>query len=295
MAKQEEYMRQLNNMTQYDIYLVASFDDGKRGWKRERLVGAKDGRRGGQSISTTAMPWPRRVKLRWWLEGFEEWREQEIELPLYPLRPDGVLSTYPYLYLVFFENRVLTFGSNGGLDRKIEDMAKIEYEAARAAGVPEARMVSCASSKECASLGGAWAAALPQPNTKADVDKEKKLPPFPTCKDVDDCVRLAVLENSVFVEACGTVAPEIKKEMQNAFANWVVLKLPIPGLQQTLLPDNPDRASLLEHIQAYLKKSPINDVGNECLGRYYMMKNPEPTILSDAASLPKDVLKRYQR
>ncbi|MDR2017242.1 MAG: hypothetical protein LBP90_06535 [Burkholderiales bacterium] len=288
-----EYALQLSNMEEADIFAWIQLDNKKHwGGSRVVLVGKRGRSYGALAVfSGNPMPWPKRLTVRWELEGIKGMREQEMDLSLYPLKLDGTPSDKPYLYFVFFEDRVLAFGLDGWISREIEDKAKIEYEAARAAGVPGARIV--ASQEEEKKLVSEE--RRPQPNAKTDVDSEKNLPPFPTCKDVDDCVRLAVLENSVFVEACGTVAPEIKKEMQNAFANWVVLKLPIPGLQQTLSPDNPDRANLLAHILPYLKKIPSHEMSIECGGRYAMMKNPEPTILSDAASLPKDVLKRYQR
>ncbi|MDR2016291.1 MAG: hypothetical protein LBP90_01600, partial [Burkholderiales bacterium] len=188
-----EYTLQKNNMAEADILAWIQLDNKKR-WGGEGIVlVGKRGRSHGalKSSSGNPLPWPKRIAVRWELKGIEGIREQEMDSPAYPLRPDGTLSTYPHLYLVLFEDRVLTFSSNGGLDRKIEDMAKIEYEAARAAGVPGARIV--ASQEEEKKLVSEE--RRPQPNVKTDVDNEKNLPPFPTCKDVDDCVRLAVLEN----------------------------------------------------------------------------------------------------
>jgi hypothetical protein len=137
----ETYHLQKNSMAEADIWAWIQLDDKKR-WDGFVLVGKKDKPRGAQAVSSgNILPWPKRLTVRWKLKEIEGIREQEMDLPPYPLKLDGTPSDKPYLYLVFFEDRVLAFSLDGWIDREIEDKAKIEYEAARTAGIPGARIV----------------------------------------------------------------------------------------------------------------------------------------------------------
>jgi hypothetical protein len=134
------YHFQKNNMEEASVWAWIQLD--KRRWDGFNLVGKQGRSYGGLKLSSdNPMPWPKRLVVRWKLKDIEGIREQEMDLPPHPLMPDGTLSTNPYLYLVFFEDRVLVFSCYRWLYRDIEDKAKIEYEAARAAGVPGARIV----------------------------------------------------------------------------------------------------------------------------------------------------------
>jgi hypothetical protein len=114
----------------------------KQRWDGVVLVGKKGGAQGAlKSFSGNSLPWPKRLVVRWKMEEVEGILEQEMDLPSYPLRPDGIPSVRPYLYLVFFSDRVLACSWDGGLDREIENKAKSEYETARIAGIPGARII----------------------------------------------------------------------------------------------------------------------------------------------------------
>jgi hypothetical protein len=53
----------------------------------------------------------------------------------------------------------------------------------------------------------------------------------PDCKaDPDLCVRTVVAETAVFMNECKTLYPTSATELDTAFRQWPVLKLPIPGL-----------------------------------------------------------------
>jgi hypothetical protein len=237
--------------------------------------------------SFISAPWPRRLDMKWQIDG--EWREQKIDLPPYP-RNEGTPSEDPYLCIAFFEDRVIAFTEwHMPIFFEAEKKVLQMEEAARTQGLPGAVMMSATAKSVVIEE------YIPQRNNTGEADGEDILPPLPECKNTDACILLGILENSAFVEACGIVTPEIKEEMRKAFAGWPVLKLPIPGLQQALSLDNPDRANLLAHILPYLKRIPSHEASIECGGRYAMMKNPVPTLGGDIAPLPEDALKRYQK
>ena len=113
--------------------------------------------------------------------------------------------------------------------------------------------------------------------------------------DIDAAVRKVIAEMAVFVDECGVLFPEDKSTLDAAFANWVVLKLPIPNLATALDPGNSDRVELARLIGPYLRQIPGQEKEIECGGRYEMLISEEPWLGGDSAKLPPDVLERYVR
>ena len=116
----------------------------------------------------------------------------------------------------------------------------------------------------------------------------------PRVSDVDAAVRRVVVETAVFVEECGKVFPGSRASLDAAFANWVVLSLPIPGLATVLKADSPERLELTRVIAPYLRRIPAHEKDIECAGRYEMLVSKEPTLRGDSADLPPNVLDRYR-
>jgi len=113
--------------------------------------------------------------------------------------------------------------------------------------------------------------------------------------DVDARVRRVVTETAVFIEECGAIFPGNKATLDAAFANWSVLKLPIPTLAEALRSDSPDRTELTKLIGPYLRRIPAEERGIECSGRYEVLLSNQPQLVGDSASLPQNVLDRYKR
>jgi hypothetical protein len=118
----------------------------------------------------------------------------------------------------------------------------------------------------------------------------------PDCKaDPDLCVRTVVAETAVFMNECKTLYPASATELDTAFRQWPVLKLPIPGLKEALDTDGPLQASLKKSIAPYLKQIPGQERAIECLGRLEMVRSAEPKLHGDSARLPPDALDKYRK
>ena len=112
-------------------------------------------------------------------------------------------------------------------------------------------------------------------------------------KDRDACLRFAVAEVATFVEECGKILRDSKPELDAAFAQWSVLKLPIPGLAEAIKSDAPGRVALRKKVAPYLKSIGAYEQEIECQGRLAMMKNKQPTLRTDSLRLPRDPLEPY--
>lgn len=115
------------------------------------------------------------------------------------------------------------------------------------------------------------------------------------CDDTDVCVNLAILDVLSFVDGCSVVFPQAKGPLEAALAQWPVLKLNIPGLQETLSAGNPERAERTKEVLKYLKHIPTYEADIECSGRWEMMTSKDPRLVSDWARLPPSTLNRYRR
>jgi hypothetical protein len=117
----------------------------------------------------------------------------------------------------------------------------------------------------------------------------------PTAPDIDAAVRKVIAETAVFVEECGKVFPDAKPRLDAAFADWVVLKLPIPGVADVVRADSPERLALSRSIGPYLQRIPGHEKEIECSGRYQVLLSKEPQLGGDSAPLPPNVLDRYRK
>lgn len=118
----------------------------------------------------------------------------------------------------------------------------------------------------------------------------------PDCKaDPDLCVRTVVAETAVFMDECRKLYPASAAELDTAFRQWPVLKLPIPGLKEALDTDGPLQASLRKSVAPYLKQIPGHERAIECLGRLEMVRSAEPKLRGDSARLPPDALDKYTK
>jgi hypothetical protein len=114
------------------------------------------------------------------------------------------------------------------------------------------------------------------------------------CKDSDVCINKAILDVLSFVDGCSIVFPPAKEPLKVALAQWPVLKLKIPGLQETLRMDNPARTERTKEVLSYLKRIPKYEADIECSGRYEMMMSKNPALLSDWVHLSPNALIRYR-
>lgn len=118
----------------------------------------------------------------------------------------------------------------------------------------------------------------------------------PDCKaDLDLCVRTVIAETAVFMNECGKLYSASRTNIDTAFRQWPVLKLPIPGLKEALDMDAPLQASLREHIAPYLKRIPAYEREIECSGRLEMVRSAEPKLGGDSARLPPGALDKYRK
>ncbi|WP_171090332.1 ankyrin repeat domain-containing protein [Usitatibacter rugosus] len=111
--------------------------------------------------------------------------------------------------------------------------------------------------------------------------------------EIDAKVLTLVVETAVFMDVCGDQFPVSKADLDKAFAGWVVLRLPIPGLADVLRRDSAERRAMEAAIGPYFKRIPGHEKEIECSGRYKMLVQSRPTLEGDAAEVPKDVLDRY--
>lgn len=112
-------------------------------------------------------------------------------------------------------------------------------------------------------------------------------------KDLDACVRLVVGETATFIEECGNAYPSSKANLDSAFMNWNVLKLPIPGIKEALDTKSEMRTTLSKAIGPYLKRIPSYEREIECVGRLEMVQSSEPKLQGDSARLPPNALAKY--
>ncbi len=116
----------------------------------------------------------------------------------------------------------------------------------------------------------------------------------PDCnKDLVACIRLAVAEVATYVDECGKILRDSKDDLDIAFAEWSVLKLPIPGLDEAINPDSPSRVALRKKVAPYLKSIGSYEREIECFGRLAMLKSKQPRLFADSISLPEDALEPY--
>jgi hypothetical protein len=118
----------------------------------------------------------------------------------------------------------------------------------------------------------------------------------PDCKaDLDLCVRTVVAETAVLMNECGKLYPASAAEIDTAFRQWPVLRLPIPGLKGALDMHAPLQSSLRDLVAPYLKRIPEHERQIECLGRLEMVRSAEPKLGGDSAKLPPDALDKYKK
>lgn len=116
------------------------------------------------------------------------------------------------------------------------------------------------------------------------------------CKaDPDLCVRTVVAETAVFMDECRKLYPASAAELDAAFRQWPVLKLPIPGLNEALDTDAPLQAGIRKSVVPYLRQIPGHERAIECLGRLEMVRSAEPKLRGDSARLPPDALDKYKK
>lgn len=144
-------------------------------------------------------------------------------------------------------------------------------------------------------LPTAQAATPGQPHDLAQSPQSAPDPTDVESTDIDAAVRMVITETAVFVDECGLQFPEHKAMLDSAFANWAVLKLPIPDLAIALDPSSPDRVEFARAIGPYLRRIPPIEQEIECSVRYQMLISEEPQLGGDSARLPPDVLERYAR
>jgi hypothetical protein len=113
-------------------------------------------------------------------------------------------------------------------------------------------------------------------------------------KNPDVCVLRVIAETATFIDECGKAYPKNKAELDAAFRNWSVLKLQIPHLDDAMQDKSELRRSMAELIVPYLKRIPSYERDIECSGRLELVRDPTPTLAGDSASLPENVLSRYQ-
>lgn len=93
---------------------------------------------------------------------------------------------------------------------------------------------------------------------------------------------------------CAKLYPASAGDIDTAFRQWPVLKLPIPGLKKALDTHGPLQSSLRDLAAPYLKRIPSYERDIECVGRLEMVRSAEPKLGGDSARLPPDALDKYK-
>lgn len=113
--------------------------------------------------------------------------------------------------------------------------------------------------------------------------------------NLDFCVNKSITEAAAFIDECSRALPHLKSNLDAAFDNWSVLKLPIPDIQKALEPKSFSRLRYGQAIASFFAGKSKVKIETECNLRIEMMRNPEPQIRFATLDLPENALEKYKK